>query len=82
MLMAQQANDDLNAIVEDVMKWADKPENGGWQREIMKELKSVRKWHEQIEKLCDDLGKQIYEHGNPDVKKLEDVEKLVGEYNK
>ena len=48
----------------------------------MKELKAVRRWHEQIDSLCDDLGKEIYEHGNPDVKKIEDVEKLVGEYTK
>ena len=39
---AQQANDDLNTTVEDVLREADKPENGAWMRDIIREVKSVK----------------------------------------
>ena len=61
------------------MKDADKPENGGWLRNMFKEIKGVRKWHEQIDDLCKELGTEIT--GDPEhLDKLDAVGKLEADY--
>ena len=59
--LVQQAKDDLDSLVDKVMSDLDRPENGAWERSVIREVKGITSWHKQIDDLAEDLGTAITE---------------------
>ena len=72
---AVKANDDINEIVDGVMKNMDRPENGAWKRNVLGRIRGITTWHKQIDGLIDELG--IHITGDPNnAKKLDAISQL------
>ena len=59
--LVQDAKSDLDSLVDKVMQDLDRPENGAWERAVIREVKGINRWHKQIDDLAEELGTAITE---------------------
>ena len=55
----QNAEVDMDALIDNVWEDLDAPENGQWLRDVIGEVRGITEWHEQIDTLADELGTAI-----------------------
>ena len=78
--LVQQAESDLDSLVDKVMSDLDRPENGAWERSVIREVKGITSWHKQIDDLAEDLGTAITE--DPDhLEKLNKIQQWEEKYD-